>query len=170
MVVFYDNKCPISSARALGRCIPLAFLLGWVLSSCTTAPVLSSLCVPFYTFPDEASGYPEIEFSASEGTLWVLLFAPDGEFHANTKARILWKMTDGRGDIHLIALHEDGTQTVPTEGPVSRAWRSDWKHPGQEWGSEFDFPKAGCWRILVSRWLLDTDRPVTGQIEIQVRP
>ncbi len=48
--------------------------------------------------------------------------------------------------------------------------RNEWKHPGQEWGSEFTFPKAGCWRILVSRWLIDTDKPITGEIAIEVKP
>ena len=107
-------------------------------------------------------------------------------------------MTDGRGDIKLSAIHEDGTQVHPVWGPVSRRantdwtglffivlrqakkdWKdlpsmkvyregSDWKHPGQEWGSEFIFPKAGCWRILVSRWLIDSDEAITGEIAIEV--
>jgi len=164
------NGCKVTGIGSLGRCIWAALLIGTTAGSCTTAPALSPVCVPFYTSPEEASGFPEIEFAASEGTLRALLFAADGQFHANEKARILWKMTDGRGDIHLTAIHEDGTQIRPSYGPISRQIRSEWKHPGQEWGTEFVFPKAGCWRILVSRWLMDTDRPVTGQIEIQVRP
>jgi hypothetical protein len=146
-------------------------IAGLALSACTSpSPELAPFCIPFDTALDEPSGYPEIEFAASEGTLWALLFVKDGQFQANSRARILWKMTDGRGDIHLIAIHEDGTQIRAYYGPISRMMRSDWKHDGQEWASGFIFPKAGCWRILVSRWLLDTDRPVTGQIVIQVKP
>ncbi len=170
MASFYGRKYPNSTANPIGICLIAALLVGLALGGCASTPDLAPLCVPSYTYPDEASGYAEIEYPASEGTLWALLFAPDGQFQAGTTARILWKMTDGRGDIRLTAIHEDGTQIRPVEGPVSRMWRSDWNHEGQEWGSEFIFPKAGCWRILVSRYLVDTDRPVTGEIEIQVRP
>ncbi|HEY6074147.1 MAG TPA: hypothetical protein VIV15_12360 [Anaerolineales bacterium] len=147
-----------------------ALLVGLALG-CGSTRDLAPLCVPFYTSLDEPSGFQEIEYPASEGTLWALLFSRDGEFQAGTTARILWKMTDGRGDIRLVAIHEDGvTRIRPSEGPVSRSMRSDWIHEEQEWGSEFIFPKAGCWRILVSRYLVDTDRPVTGEIEIQIGP
>jgi hypothetical protein len=158
------------------------------------------VCSPSKTKIDEASGYPEIQVTASSGRLWALLHAPDGKFNAGTKARILWKMTDGRGDIKLSAIHEDGTQAQLIWGPVSRRgntdwtglffivlrqakkdWKdlpsmriyregSDWKHPGQEWGSEFIFPKAGCWRILVARWLIASDKAITGEIAVEVKP
>jgi hypothetical protein len=147
--------------------------LGLILAACRAAPETPTptpICIPSATTLDEASGYPEIEFPASEGTLWALLFARDGVFHAGTQARIVWKMTDGRGDIRLTAIHESGLQVGPVYGPISRQTRSQWNHVGQEWGSAFIFPEAGCWRILVSRWLIDTDLPVTGQIEIEVRP
>jgi hypothetical protein len=151
----------------------LLAVVGLALAACKPAPETPTplpICIPSNTKIDEASGYPEIEFPASEGTLWALLFARDGEFRAGTRARILWKMTDGRGDIHLTAVDERRTLIRPEYGPVSRQLRSAWKHDGQEWAAEFTFPRAGCWRILVSRWLLDTDPPVTGQIEIQVTP
>jgi len=56
--------------------------------------------------------------------------------------------------------------------PSMKVYREgiDWRHPGQEWESEFNFPKAGCWRILVSRWLIDADEAVTGDIAIEVKP
>jgi hypothetical protein len=157
------------------------------------------VCIPSKTRIDGASGYSEIQVSASSGRLWALLYAPDGSFNAGTNARLLWKMTNGRGDIKLIAVHEDGTQVHPVWGPVSRRgntdwtglffivlrqakrdWKdlpsmrvyregSDWKHPGQEWGSEFIFPKAGCWRIFVSRWLIESDEAITGEIAIEVK-
>lgn len=133
-------------------------------------PVPTPVCVPSPTVVDEASGYPEIEFPASEGTLWALLQAPGGEFHVGVPAHILWKMTDGRGDIRLTAIHESGAHTGPTYGPISREYRSQWQHEGQEWGSGFVFPLPGCWRIVVSRWLIPADVPVTGEVEIQVSP
>lgn len=147
--------------------------LGMTLAACQPepdTPVPTPVCVPSPTTIDETSGYPEIEFPASEGTLWALLEAPGGELHAGTPAHILWKMTNGRGDIRLTAIHESGVRTGPSYGPVSREYRSKWEHEGQEWGSEFDFPLPGCWRIVVSRWLIPSDTPVTGEIEIQVSP
>lgn len=170
-----------------------------LIASKPNSPTLIStpVCKPSTTKTDKTSGYPEIQVAASSGTLWALLFTQDGNFHAGANARILWKMTEGRGDIKLTAIHEDGTKVQPIEGPVSRKatvglislvlqqastnWkglfsiisrpsRNEWNHPGQEWGSEFVFPEAGCWRILVSRWLIDTDKPVTGEIAIEVKP
>ncbi len=150
----------------------LLFLTMGMLCACQPVPTtgLPPICVPSETTIDEASGYPEIEIPASEGTLWALLYAQEGQFRAHIRARIVWKMTDGRGDIRLVAISEDGTRIAPAYGPISRAVTRAWKHDGQEWGSEFAFPEPGCWRIEVSRQLLDTDRPVTGGIAIQVKP
>ncbi|HEY6071794.1 MAG TPA: hypothetical protein VIV15_00005 [Anaerolineales bacterium] len=151
----------------------LAALFLLMPAACRTAPAIpepTPVCVPSPTAIDEASGYPEIEFPASEGTLWALLQAPGGEFHAGAPARILWKMTNGRGDIRLTAIHESGARTGAIYGPISREYRSQWRHEGQEWGSAFIFPLPGCWRLLASRWLIKSDIPVTGQIEIQVSP
>ncbi|MGE5251758.1 MAG: hypothetical protein ACM3QS_16265 [Bacteroidota bacterium] len=150
----------------------LLLALALVLGACRAAPATpepTPVCIPSATALDETSGYREIEFPASQGTLWALLFARDGVFRTGSRARILWKMTDGRGDIRLLAIHESGLSVAPVYGPISRATRSQWAHAGQEWGSEFIFPISGCWRILVARWLIETDLPVTGQIEIQVR-
>lgn len=159
--------------QALGALSALSLGCGLILAACRPAssiPVPTPVCVPSPTALDEASGYPEIEFPASEGTLWALLITPEGEFHARSQAHILWKMTDGRGDIRLTAIHESGLRIGPSYGPISREYRSKWEHEGQEWGSNFTFPLPGCWRILVSRWLIPEDLPVTGEIEIQVSP
>ena len=150
--------------------VSLSVIILFVLTACQPAATPAPACNPSSTTIDATSGYPEIETAASKGTLWGLLFVQDGAFHAGAKSRILWKMTDGRGDIKLMAIHEDGTQIRPVWGPISRMWRSDWKHPGQEWGTEFIFPKAGCWRIPISRYLLETDERLTGEIAIEVKP
>lgn len=159
--------------RPLGAVSALVLGCGLILAACQSAPATSTptpACVPSPTALDEASEFPEIEFPASEGTLWALLLAPEGEIHVGAQARILWKMTDGRGDIRLAAVHESGLRIVPSNGPISREYRSQWRHEGQEWGSEFVFPLPGCWRILVSRWLVPEDSPVSGEIAIQVSP
>lgn len=159
--------------RPLAALSALFLGFGLALAACQPAPatpVPTPVCVPSPTVLDEASGYPEIEFPASEGTLWALLTDPEGNLHAGSRAHILWKMTDGRGDIRLRAIHESGLQIGPSYGPISREYRSKWEHEGQEWGSEFVFPLPGCWRILVSRWLIPTDTPVTGEVEIEISP
>jgi hypothetical protein len=159
--------------RLIDKFRPLYLLLGLMLAACGTAPASltpTPTCIPSKTTIDEDSGYPEIRVSASRGLLWALLFTQDRNLRAGVRSRILWKMTDGRGDIGLTAIHEQGIYLTPVWGPVSRQMRSAWKHPGQEWGSEFVFPEPGCWRILVERWLLDTDLAVTGRIQIEVKP
>ena len=189
--------------RSISAFLLVLVLFGLILiayQSNSQALISPPVCTPSKTKIDKASGYPEVEVSASSGRLWSLLYASDGKFNAGIKARILWKMTDGRGDMKLSATHEDGTQARPVWGPVSRRentnwtglffiflrqtnkdWKDlpsmkvyregiDWRHPGQEWDTEFIFPKAGCWRILVSRWLIDTDEAVTGDIAIEVKP
>jgi len=185
--------------RSISIFLLILVLFGLILvayKSNSPTSITPPACKPSNTKIDKTSGYPEIQATASSGILWALPFAQDGNFHAGMNARILWKMTEGRGDIKLAAIHEDGTQVKPIRGPVSRKattglislvlrqgtnWkgllsimsyqsRNEWKHPGQEWGSEFIFPKIGCWRILVSRWLIDTDKPITGEIAIEVKP
>ena len=157
-----------SSAAVLT--VALFLLIAAACQPVPATPIPTPVCVPSPMTIDEPSGYPEIEFPASEGTLWALLETPGGELHAGTPAHILWKMTNGRGDIRLTAIHESGVRTGPSYGPISREYRSKWEHEGQEWGSEFDFPLPGCWRIVVSRRLIPEDVPVTGEIEIQVDP
>jgi len=155
-------------------------LLGLILSGCQPAaptevptlaasPIPTPVCIPSKTTIDPTSGNPEIQAAATKGFLWAMLFVHDGDFQAGTRVRIVWKMTDGRGDIKLTAIHADATQTRPVWGPISRDIRTKWNHTGQEWGTEYIFPKAGCWRILASRWLLATDESVTAEIAITVK-
>jgi len=166
--------------KLIGSALYIFLFLGLTLNGCqpisptaisTSAPSPTpiTVCTPSNKTTDEASGYPEIQATATKGNLWALLFTRNGNFQAGTRVRIVWKMTDGRGDIKLTTIHADGTQTLPVWGPISRDIRTKWKHPGQEWGTEYIFPKAGCWRILVSRWLLATDEAVTAEIAIEVK-
>ncbi|MEW6404957.1 MAG: hypothetical protein AB1649_24440 [Chloroflexota bacterium] len=190
---------PFTVIASLSLLLLVALILAGRNSAAATSST-SAICSPSKTTIDEASGYPEIQASASEGHLWVMLLTRDGNIGAGARVRIIWKMTDGRGDIKLLAVNEQGVQVRPTWGPISRRgrvglgsvfslvlqqlktdWRrlsmvmmrptgSDWKRPGQEWGTEFIFPQAGCWRIFVSRWLVEADEPVTAEIDIDVKP
>jgi hypothetical protein len=96
--------------------------------------------------------------SARDATLWGLVFArvplPVGE-----EVKIVWRMT-GSGPLRVAATRSDGTPAGRTFGPEAHAG-SNWKRPGQEWGTGFVFPEAGCWDLHLARasgsgdvWLL----------------
>ncbi|HZD72327.1 MAG TPA: hypothetical protein VE776_00285 [Actinomycetota bacterium] len=104
------------------------------------------------------TGFVEVRGSARNATLWGLVFArvplPVGE-----EVKIVWRMT-GSGTLRLAATLSDGTPAGRTFGPQAHAG-SNWKRPGQEWGTGFVFPKPGCWDLHLSRtsgvgdvWLL----------------
>ena len=97
------------------------------------------------------NGFPEIQGTMkSEGELWALLFFDIAR--ANTDAKIVWRIT-GTGTGKLFdaqAQHEDGTLIRPIWGPEYHG-SSNWKRPGDEWGTGFNFPESGCWTLTVTR-------------------
>jgi hypothetical protein len=90
------------------------------------------------------------------GTLWALLEGGrfgdphgavlDGVVGKDTK--IVWRMT-GQGDLALSAIGPNATTVAPTWVKAHDA--SNWKRPGDEWGSGFTFTQAGCWRLHAER-------------------
>ena len=100
------------------------------------------------------------------GTLWALI--EGGAFGAPHAAildgvvgkatKIVWRMS-GQGDLRLSAISPEGAILAPAELRVHDG--SSWKRPGDEWGSDFTFSQAGCWRLHAERagdvgdlWLL----------------
>jgi hypothetical protein len=100
------------------------------------------------------------------GTLWALI--EGGTFGASRAAvldavigkatKIVWRM-GGQGDLRLSAISPEGATVAPSELKVHDG--SNWKRPGDEWGSTFTFSQAGCWRLHAERasgvgdlWLL----------------
>jgi hypothetical protein len=57
----------------------------------------------------------------------------------------------GTGDLKLIALGPQGQQVRPTFGPEFHLGSNWTDHPGEEWGSGFNFPVPGCWDIHATR-------------------
>ena len=119
------------------------------------------------TSPFTGDSSTEIQGTASSGDLWVLLF--NTPIHANEESKLVWKMTAGSGMIQLIAKDNKGNEVQPTWGPEAHG-DSSWQRPGQEWGSGFIFPEAGCWHIFVTRQLLSNQEAVTGEIILRVEP
>lgn len=79
----------------------------------------------------------------------VTLFArmPD-PVHVGLSEKLIWRM-GGTGPLSIYAEQTDGTRVAPVSyGPHSG---STWNRPGDEWGSEFLLPRAGCWRFHLAR-------------------
>jgi hypothetical protein len=100
----------------------------------------------------------EVRGTARDATLWGLVFAPV-PLPVRQEVKIVWRMT-GSGALQITATHSDGTSAKRIFGPEAHTG-SNWKRPGQEWGSGFIFPKAGCWNLHLGRssgsgdvWLL----------------
>jgi hypothetical protein len=89
-------------------------------------------------------------------SLWALL--EGGEFGNQRAAvldgivgkatKIVWRMS-GQGDLHLSAIAPSGETIAPAE--VRPHDGSNWKRPGDEWGSYFTFLKPGCWQLHAER-------------------
>ncbi len=96
----------------------------------------------------------------SDGELWALLFF--GQAVVNEEEKIVWRIT-GDGEFTIQAQNEEGTVIAPVWGPEYHD-SSSWTRPGEEWGTGFTFPKAGCWVITVMRG------STIGEIRLDVVP
>lgn len=100
----------------------------------------------------------EVRGTGRGAELWALPFAPL-PLPVGEEVKIVWRMT-GRGPVAITATHRDGTPARYIFGPQEHDW-SNWNRPGEEWGTGFVFPKAGCWGFHLARtsgsgevWLL----------------
>ena len=93
---------------------------------------------------------PEIHGRAFQSELWALIGSTTGiPPRANSYVKIVWRMT-GSGTFSLVAAGPQGKQLQPGRGPEPHDG-SNWNRPGDEWGSFFTFPTAGCWDLHASR-------------------
>jgi hypothetical protein len=87
---------------------------------------------------------------AGEGVSpWALLFLRDGQLHPGQEAKIVWRMT-GTGSLTIRAEGPAGGTVTPVGGPEPHI-SSTWQRPGDEWGTGWVFPAAGCWTVRASR-------------------
>lgn len=116
----------------------------------TATPMLVSLgCNPPSPIHEGPLG-PEVQGTASPPgqQLWAL---PQSSLRAQKDIKIIWRMT-GSGGFQLIALGPQGQQLRPKDGPLLHLGGSSWNdHPGDEWGTVFNFPVPGCWDIRATR-------------------
>jgi hypothetical protein len=96
----------------------------------------------------QGDGFPEVRGVSRDAEVWGLLFAPV-PFQRGKEVKIVWRMT-GEGPLKVTAVLADGTRAKPTFGPEQHGG-STWHRPGEEWGTGFVFPKAGCYRVDLTR-------------------
>jgi hypothetical protein len=132
--------------------------------------ILFAACSPSKSTKTQATGEPskiqksqneflEIQGNMkSDGEIWALLFFETA--HTNEDEKIVWRVTGEVDELHAEARSEEGTIITPIW--VEYHGGSNWQRPGQEWGTGFNFPTPGCWRITVTRG------ETTGEIDIEV--
>lgn len=96
----------------------------------------------------QSQGIPETQGTATGVQLWALFFAPI-PIHPRQEIKIVWRMT-GSGSFHLTTHGPHGISAQPTFGPEAHGG-STWNRPGDEWGTGFIFPTAGCWDLHATR-------------------
>lgn len=109
--------------------------------------------------PETTMGLHEVQGVASTGNqLWMLVDGIGPPLRTNTPTKLLWRMT-GNGPLTIFADGPQREQIRPAWGPVPHGG-SSWTRPGDEWGTEFNMPRPGCWVLHAMR------SDVTGQVSV----
>jgi hypothetical protein len=99
---------------------------------------------------DNSSVGPEVQGTGANAEFWGLLLSASGVPPlANFQVKIVWRMT-GSGTFTIVAISPSGMKVPPSQGP-SEHLGSNWNRPGDEWGTVFFFPVAGCWDLHATR-------------------
>ncbi|HEV2030127.1 MAG TPA: hypothetical protein VGS16_16605 [Candidatus Dormibacteraeota bacterium] len=86
--------------------------------------------------------------NSSRGSLWALFFSPVPPT-AGKDVKVVWRMTGSGSFVFRVS--------DATEKPLPLLWGpeahggSTWVRPGDEVGTGFNFPHAGCWDIHIDR-------------------
>jgi len=92
-------------------------------------------------------GYPEARGTATGTTLWVLF--EGGIPPVKTDAKLIWRLGTGFHEpLHIVGLGPQGLRLLPLF--LQEHGGSNWNRPGNEWGTGFHFPLAGCWDLHVT--------------------
>jgi hypothetical protein len=113
-----------------------------------SAPLGAPGCQPPSSLHASTEGFPEVQATATGVQLWALLFTHP-PLHARQEIKIVWRMT-GAGPFHVSTRGPHSMPAHPTFGPEAHE-SSNWNRPGEEWGTGFIFPVAGCWDLHASR-------------------
>ena len=105
----------------------------------------------------DGTGGPQRQGTGTDATLWALFFGPKAV--AGQEIKIAWRMT-GAGDLTMNATGENGATVKPVWGPEAHP-SSTFQRPGEEWGTGWVFPTAGCWTFNATR--------TTGRAQLAIR-
>ena len=88
--------------------------------------------------------------TARNAELWGLIMSTSGILvKARQEVKFVWRMT-GSGPLHIAAYSPGGQHIAPVWGPEEHGG-SNWRRPGDEWGTGFNFSIPGCWNIHFTR-------------------
>jgi hypothetical protein len=128
----------------------LSFLQGVPIDQIHAAPLRASeerACDKPTPIVPDPGGWREARGATEQGEAWALLF--NAHRHAE-RVKIVWRIT-GSGPFRITAHNARfDVPLAPVSGPTEHS-SSNWNRPGDEWGTRFVFPHAGCWRIDVTR-------------------
>ena len=97
----------------------------------------------------QGDGFPEVRGTGEGVELWGLLFG-EVPLRRGVEIKIVWRMT-GEGPLRKVeATLPDGARARLAWGPEEHGG-SNWRRPGQEWGTGFVFPERGCWKVELTR-------------------
>ncbi|RZU78097.1 hypothetical protein EV384_6849 [Micromonospora kangleipakensis] len=88
------------------------------------------------------------EIAGTPGVFWALLFLRGDRLPAGEQVKIALKVT-GSGELTLSAVGPGGATVEPVSFDSHDG--STWTRPGDEWGSYWAFPTAGCWTLRAER-------------------
>jgi hypothetical protein len=121
--------------------------------SATPAPA----CPTSATIDAGNLGIPARQGTGVGVTFWALFFS--ASVTAGQEVKVVWRMT-GSGDLTMNATGENGTTIKPAWGPEIHNG-SSFQRPGDEWGTGWVFPTAGCWTVNATR--------TTGRAQMIIR-
>jgi hypothetical protein len=110
-------------------------------------PAASLSCPATSKIPSWGSNLPEMQGVGHGVTLFGLFFSPQAT--AGQQIKVVWRMT-GDGDLSMVATGPRGKTLHPVWGPEPHS-ASSYYRPGDEWGTGWTFPEAGCWTIQATR-------------------
>jgi len=93
---------------------------------------------------------PEVQGHATDAELWGLIMAREFPLVAGPhEIKIVWRMT-GSGPLKLAAYDAKGRELPLAWGPEEHGG-SNYRRPGDEWGSGYHFRHPGCYRLTARR-------------------
>lgn len=92
----------------------------------------------------------EIRGNAPTGSsFWALVDGDGPPLHVGKPTKLIFRLT-GHGSLQIYADGPSGQKVMSDWGPEAHGG-SNWSKPGDEWGTQFTFPAAGCWTVHAAR-------------------